>query len=87
MTAKLRAKIKIGNIIEGKNSSRPDGEIVKTNEQISAFGVYSEDPNSENRKWATATPSLNLNMQIDNPQAFGKLEVNKEYYIDFIPVE
>jgi hypothetical protein len=24
---------------------------------------------------------------IDNPKAFGKLESNKEYYLDWIPVE
>lgn len=83
----LRAKIKVGSIVEGKNSSRPDGEAVKTNEQIFAHGVYSEDPASENKKWATATPSLSLNMQIDNPGAFDKLEAGKEYYLDFIPVE
>lgn len=75
----IRAKIKIDNV-------RLDGDP-KTGEQISAGAVYSSDKTTENYSFSAATPSLNLQMYISNPGAFGKLIQGKEYYLDFVPVE
>ena len=78
-----RCKVRVGSVIEHKRQDT--GE--KYQEQISIYGVYSDDPNSENKKWATATPAFNLNMTIDNPGAFDKLKTGQDFYLDFIPVE
>lgn len=52
------------------------------------FGaVYSNEPNSENAAFWTATPSLKLEMTVSNPNAWPFLEVGKKYYLDFIEVE
>lgn len=77
----LRAKIQVGAVQEHGTTTE------KYSEGIFASAVYSPDPESENGKWSQATPSLQLNMTISNPGAFGKLEQGKEYYLDFIPVE
>lgn len=39
-----------------------------------------------NKEWSKWTPSGSLTMQISNPDACGKLEVGKEYYLDITPV-
>ena len=81
MNPVLRAKISV-NVQKSKD---PNGN--QTAEQINGTAVYSPDPESENGQFSLATPYLSLNMNINNPKAFDKLENGKEYYLDFIPVE
>lgn len=81
--AVTRCKVKVGSVMEYKKPETNE----KYQEQISIHGVYSDDPNSENKQWAKWTPAFNLNMTIDNPGAFGRLKTGQEYYLDFIPVE
>jgi hypothetical protein len=40
----------------------------------------------EDRRYAEATPSGNIIMQVNNPQAIKELAVGKEFYVDFVPV-
>jgi len=40
-----------------------------------------------NEQWSSATPSGKLEICISNPVAVDALELGKEYYIDFVPVE
>jgi hypothetical protein len=47
--------------------------------------VYGDSP--ENKQFFSATPAGSINLFIVNPTAAAALEVNKEYYIDFTPVE
>ncbi len=64
-----RCKIKIGSVtVDG------DTEGNQSSERVTAYAVYSDDPNSENRKWAMSTPMFNLTMTINNPGAFGQLK-------------
>lgn len=82
MTATLRAKLRVSSVMQSKNADGTIGfEVVK----LSA--VYSDDPESENKQWSTWTPSATFEMQINNPNAFGKLSNGHEFYVDFIPVE
>ncbi len=74
-------KVRVGYIVEGRNDEGKQSETVWAN------AVYDSNPESENAQFAKATPSVNLSAVIDNPNAFGKLESNKEYYLDWIPVE
>lgn len=82
----LRAKIRVGSVMEDKTSK--DGENwEKSSERVIAHAVYSDDPNSENKQWSQWTPSFHLDMTINNPGAWGKVKVGDEFYIDFVPVE
>lgn len=70
---KIRAKIQIGSAIK-------DGY---GNETVTAHGVYGGSTNAEDNTFSAATPSLMLQMNVSNPDAQGKLEQGKKYYIDF----
>lgn len=41
----------------------------------------------EDKKYAQATPSANLEMFVDNPSAVKYLELGKKFYVDFTRVE
>jgi hypothetical protein len=41
----------------------------------------------EDRRYAKATPSGRIEMQIDNPSALAALPMGKQFYVDFTPVE
>lgn len=60
---------------------RDDGTVYQ--ERITLCGVYSDDPNSENKWFASATPCFQTSMTIDNPAAFGTFIQGEEYYVDF----
>lgn len=62
-------------------------DSIEPGEYVRLSAVYSSDPDSENYSWSQATPSGQLNMYITNPEAQGKFEVGKEYYIDISPAE
>jgi hypothetical protein len=40
----------------------------------------------EDQRFATATPSGELKMYVDNPAALAQFELGQQYYIDFTPV-
>ena len=69
---KIRAKIQIGSAIKNEYGER-----------VVAHAVYSGSTNAEDNNFSAATPSLHLDMNISNPDAIGKLEQGKKYYIDF----
>lgn len=83
MNSIIRCKVRVGSVMEYKRQDTNE----KYQEQISIHGVYSDDPESENRKWAQATPAFNLNMTIDNSGAFDKLKTGQTFYLDFIPAD
>lgn len=47
--------------------------------------VYSNDPESENRKFWEASPSGSLQLGMVNAEAVNQFELGKEYYLDFTP--
>lgn len=47
--------------------------------------VYSEDIQSEDGRFTKYTPSGNITMHVDNPNAEVQFEVGKSYYVDFTP--
>ena len=49
--------------------------------------VYSSEPGTENKKFWDATPSGELRLGTVNPSAWEYFELDKEYYVDFSPVE
>lgn len=70
---KIRAKIQISSVFPTSYGG----------ESINAHGIYGESTNAEDNTFSKATPSLNLQMYVDNPDVLGKLKQGKKYYIDF----
>ncbi len=56
-------------------------------ENVKMMPVYSQDQDSENYKFWTATPSGRIEMQINNPEAHGTFEPGQEFFVDFTAVE
>lgn len=46
--------------------------------------VYSDDPESENRRFWGASPSGEIRLGTINPAAWEAFELDGEYYVDFI---
>lgn len=80
MTAVLRAKMRVQSVTR---DIAPDGDV--ESERIKLIAVYGEQ-GSENAEWAQWTPSANFEIQINNPEAFGKLSRGHEYFVDFTPI-
>lgn len=51
------------------------------------FQVVYDTSTEENRRFTTATPSGQMEMTIDNPEAVAQFELGKFYYADFSPAE
>lgn len=49
--------------------------------------VYSDDPDSENRKFWEASPSGEIKLGTINERAWAEFELGAEYYIDFTRAE
>jgi len=49
--------------------------------------VYSDKPESENKKFWDATPTGEIRLGTVNPAAWEQFEIGKEYYVDFTPAE
>ena len=56
-------------------------------ETAKLHAVYSGDKNSEDNTYAKATPSATMDIQIDNPNAQGKLKPGMKVYVDFTVAE
>ena len=78
----LRAKFRLESITYVKDL---DGQTVL--EQLKFTAVYSDDPESENAQWSSYTPNGRLEMDINNPDAFGKFANGHEFYVDLIPID
>lgn len=76
----VRAKMKCTTITKSGDAKHPTVRV-----ELGA--VYSNDPESENRSFASATPSASVSISIDAGRpAAQAFELGGEYYVDFIPV-
>lgn len=96
----VRAKFVV-NRVERSSYSRakqnPDGSFVTENGRnvyervemrtVVMTPVYSDQPGTENKKFWDASPSGELKLGTINPEAWKHFELDKEYYLDFTPVE
>ncbi len=73
----VRAKFIVQSI---EKSLGYQGKEVST---IKMAAVYSQDPESENRKFWEASPSGTLVLGVVNSEAAGQFELGREYYLDF----
>ncbi len=80
--SKVRAKFSVQNVMQAKTT---DGTVYSEN--VTLAPVYSSDPGSEKAAFWKATPSGRIDLYISNPDAHGKFEQGKEYYVDFTPAK
>ncbi len=50
------------------------------------FQTVYDSSTPEDEKFAKATPSGSIEMQVDNPSALAQFELGKYYYVDFVIV-
>jgi hypothetical protein len=84
----VRAKFKVSRIECQSHMARKPGGTANEYERtemrtIVLSPVYSDDPESENRKFWNASPSGEIKLGTINPQAWAAFELDGEYYIDF----
>lgn len=61
-----------------------DGNIIDVEMRTVVLSpVYSDDPDSENRKFWDASPAGEIKLGTINPAAWEQFELGGEYYIDF----
>jgi hypothetical protein len=54
---------------------------------VSRNDGYPEDGSDENNTFARFSPSASLEIQIANPELFGKLRPGQTFYVDFTPAD
>jgi hypothetical protein len=78
----VHAKMKVDAIVE--NFYKQAGNQVQTSsKQVTLSAVYSSDPTTPNYSFSQATPTANLTMYINNPDAFAFFEGGGEYLLTF----
>ena len=75
--AVVRAKVYVAEL--KRQAYNPDGVTV----------IFRAATGEDNKRWALATPNLELSMAIKNPLAADVFEqaLGKEFYLDFTPAE
>lgn len=73
----VRAKFRCGYVAPSADGSA----------RIYLSAVYSDDPNSENKKFSDATPDGNFQMTIKAGGPIEFFENGKDYYLDFTKAE
>lgn len=83
----VRAKFKVTGINRSMGGKTlDDGSYVPVEIQtVSLSPVYSDDSESENRKFWEATPSGEIKLGCINLEAAEHFELDGEYYVDFTP--
>lgn len=89
----VRAKFKLDSFESSLQitgyEKKPEGvddytkPIVKEMRTLKMSPVYSNDPNSENRRFWNASPSGSLSLGVINQDAWRHFELGEEYYLDF----
>lgn len=80
MNPVLRCKLRVAEVSRQINS---DGGV--DSERVVLQAVYGKE-NTDNAQWSKWTPSAQFTIQINNPDAFGKLANGHEFFVDFTPV-
>lgn len=89
MSRSVRCKFRCNEVTKSANTRSEQVDGVWTNKPITLYGVkmtpvYSDKPDSENKKFWEFTPSGIFEMQAIHE---GMFEPGKEYYIDITPAD
>lgn len=74
----VRAKFRCTKV-QRIQSCQPDGTCPQASEEVELSAVYG----GTNATWAKWTPSGQIRMTINNPDAQGKFKPKQCYYLDF----
>ena len=75
----IRCKLRVAEV---SHIIEADGSVGYETVKLSA--VYGQG-DSENAHWSRWTPNASFSITISNPDAFGKLTKDHEFYVDFTP--
>jgi len=75
---KIRAKFRCNYVQDNAHAMAGSGHSVYMTP------VFSDDPNSENKKFTEATPAGTFNMTITVPETAAFFEPGQEYYLDIV---
>lgn len=82
MAKQVQALFQVNDVLERKAADGTvSSQIVKLNP------VYENRPDHPNHAFWNATPTGNMEMQINNPSAFDFFKPGKKYLLDFTPAE
>ena len=62
-----------------EESKDTDGNVIQVRYRLTA--VFSNDPDNPNTKWAKWTPSGQVDLWVNNPDAFGAIKDQTEYLV------
>jgi hypothetical protein len=80
----VRAKFYLQRVEKSMYGYAPNQQEMTT---LVLAPVYSQDPESENKKFWDATPTGEIKLGTVNLEAAKEFDLGAEYYIDFIKVE
>lgn len=80
LMASTRCKFRCNSILPINPTQADTSGVI-----VNASAVMSDDPESENGKFWTATPSGQITLWINNPAGAAVFEQGKDYYVDFTP--
>jgi hypothetical protein len=83
----MRAKLQVSSVFAHRSEA---GETIS--ETLSFHGVskstaYPEDGADEDNSFARWSPSVMMQIQVNNPALFGKFEPGQKFYVDFSPAK
>lgn len=81
---KMRAKVRVGSVIPQLHDGKTISEILYFH-GVAKSGAYPADGSDENNTFAKFSPSVMFQMQVANPDLFGKFAPGDTFYVDFIP--
>lgn len=81
---KMRAKLRVSFVLPYQDDGKVTGERVGF-AAVYKSGGYPADGSDEDNTFAKFTPSASLDMQIANPDLFGKFKPGDTFYVDFTP--
>jgi hypothetical protein len=83
MTVRAKFKVNMVTLQMGSTKNEEGKWVPAPIKTVHLSPVYSDDPNSENKKFWQASPSGKIELGCINMAAADQFELDKEYYIDF----
>lgn len=80
---KMRAKVQVGAVITVQGG---EAEVLHFH-GVAKNSAYPADGSDEDNTFAKFSPSINLQLQLANPNLIGKFQPGDTFYLDFSPVE
>ncbi|WP_446807969.1 hypothetical protein ACH50O_11680 [Methylomonas sp. 2BW1-5-20] len=83
----MRAKLQVGFVQEHFYGNLGEKSQETLTMHAVAASQYPEDGRDEDNIYAKFSPGANLQINVANPELFGKFKVGEKYYVDFLKAE